>query len=251
MVLNNRSMRSSFFLWIAFLLCLPNSVQGFTTTDLRSSIPFSSSVTSRNPKWNSYSSHAITVPIRHTPIIALRAATTPMTSSSFLVRIVFLRAMAFVHSIAFLIALKQNKALIGDNGITPARDILNDAEERGRQKKQRRLEWRKQNYTEPSIGLFSIRQREKHFFRWIGKHVDNNPWLLRAREVLWDRSDSLDRPLTTLLWFVKDRTQLNPWLDRIALTGLLVSAFIMFLGAANVPLVLTVGIQHGRPREAE
>lgn len=166
----------------------------------------------------------------------------PMASSFYLVRIVFLRAMAFVHMVAFVIAFKQNKALIGDDGITPARNVLDAAEQRGRQKKLRRLEWRKQNYTEPSI-----QQTDEKLRRWIGKCVDKNPRLLRAREVFWDRSDSLDRPLTTLLWVAKDRERLDPWLDRIALTGISVSLLIMLLGAANVPLVLTVCIPKDRP----
>jgi uncharacterized iron-regulated membrane protein len=72
--------------------------------------------------------------------------------------------------------------------------------------------------------------------------VDQNPRLLLAREILWDRSDSLDRPLTTMLWLVKDRERLNPWLDCSALTGLFVSGAVLLFGAANIPLVLVVGV---------
>ena len=52
--------------------------------------------------------------------------------------------MAFVYGVAFLISLRQNKALIGDDGIIPARAVLNQAQARGESKQQRRLEWRKQ-----------------------------------------------------------------------------------------------------------
>lgn len=239
------------FFAMAFLLCL-TSTEGFTNAGCRSAIVVPSSVPTSTHKWQHSSSHGATWPARHKPTVALRAATLPLesvaysSSSSYLVRIVFLRAMAFVHLVAFLIAYKQNKALIGDNGITRARDILDAAEQRGQQKKQRRLDWRKLNHTDPSIPFFSIRQREQKLLRWIGRYVDKHPRLLHAREILWDRSDSLDRPLTTMLWSVKDRDRLNPWLDSIALTGLSVSVIIMLLGAANVPLVLAVCIQEDR-----
>ncbi len=44
--------------------------------------------------------------------------------SYFLTRIVFLRGLAFVYFFAFLIALHQNRGLIGDNGITPGMSLL-------------------------------------------------------------------------------------------------------------------------------
>jgi hypothetical protein len=48
-------------------------------------------------------------------------AATRGIGSFFLTRIVFLRGLAFVYFIAFQIALRQNKGLIGDNGITPGK----------------------------------------------------------------------------------------------------------------------------------
>lgn len=240
-----------FFAYALFLFPLCSTrVQGFTNAGYRSAVVLPSLSPIGTHKWEHVFSHdTMRSATGQTPTVTRRAATLPLefmasSTSSYLVRIVFLRAMAFVHMVAFWIAFKQNKALIGDSGITPARDILDAAEQRGRQTKLRRLDWRKQNYTEPSIHIFSLRQRERKLWRWIGKHVDKNPRLLRAREVLWDRSDSLDRPLTTLLWIAKDRGRLNPWLDRIALIGLSVSVLIMLLGAANVPLVFTVCIQN-------
>ena len=165
-------------------------------------------------------------------------------TSSFLVRIVFLRAAAFVHGVAFLVALHQNKALIGDTGITPARHILNNAEERGRIKRERRLAWRKDSVSKGKpagtehAGLFP-RFRPIHR---LGEIIDSNAKLVKLREILWDRSDAMDRPLTTILWCAKDRRNLNPWLDRIALTGLMTSALIFLLGSANVPLILTLWV---------
>lgn len=41
--------------------------------------------------------------------------------SFWLLRIVLLRSFFFIYAIAFLIALSQNEALIGDNGLTPAK----------------------------------------------------------------------------------------------------------------------------------
>ena len=240
-----------FFVIVSFLLGA-TFIQGFANVGYRSEAVLPSSVPINNHKWLHPTYRAISWPAaKHTSAVTLRTAVLPvetMASSSYLVRIVFLRAMAFVHMVAFLIAFKQNKALIGDDGITPARNVLDAAEQRGRQKKMRRLEWRKQNYSEPSSRKFSLRQKEQQQIRrWIGNCVDKNPRLLRAREILWDRSDLLDRPLTTLLWFAKDRERLNPWLDRIALTGLSVSLLVMFLGTANVPLVSTVCIHEDHP----
>lgn len=259
----------TYFILLASIYGVPY-VQGFTTTvDLYVRFPFSSSSSSsyilnHNPKCNPFQSYAKnvappftthisstalpSVPLPLEPITTTTATSTLLSSTSYLVRIVFLRAMAFVHFIAYLIAWKQNKALIGDHGITPARTILDAAERRGKEKMQRRLEWRKKNnYTEPSIPLLSIQQREKQILRWMGKQIDSNRRFLRIRELVWDRSDSSDRPLITLLWLVQNRQRLNPWLDGIALTGLSVSVLIMLLGAANVPLVLTVCIHFVSP----
>ncbi len=47
------------------------------------------------------------------------AAATRGIGSFYLTRILFLRGLAFVYFIAFLIAYHQNKGLIGDTGITP------------------------------------------------------------------------------------------------------------------------------------
>lgn len=170
-------------------------------------------------------------------------------SSDFLVRIVFLRALAFVHAVAFLVALRQNKALIGDNGITPARRILNQAESRGRQNAERRMQWRQTSVSQgetmlpPSekkgrfIVLFA---KARSMLRTVAQQLDTNPKFVKIRETWWDRTDSLNRPLTTLLWLAKDRQRLNPWLDNLALTGLVLSSIIFVSGAANVPLVLGI-----------
>ena len=62
-------------------------------------------------------------------------------SSYHLTRILFLRLLAVVYIAAFSVAKHQNKGLIGDNGITPARNALNEAERRGEIKCKRRREW--------------------------------------------------------------------------------------------------------------
>mmetsp|Transcript_10737 Transcript_10737/g.14008 ORF Transcript_10737/g.14008 Transcript_10737/m.14008 type:complete len:133 (+) Transcript_10737:178-576(+) len=54
-----------------------------------------------------------------------------LSNSYFFSRIVFLRALGFVYCAAFLIAFFQNRGLIGDNGISPAKDKLDEAERRG------------------------------------------------------------------------------------------------------------------------
>jgi len=42
-------------------------------------------------------------------------------SGLWLVRILFLRCFFFIYSVAFLVSLRQNEALLGDEGLTPAR----------------------------------------------------------------------------------------------------------------------------------
>jgi len=43
------------------------------------------------------------------------------SASYWLTRIVYLRSLAFIYAVAFLVALRQNKQLIGDRGLLPAR----------------------------------------------------------------------------------------------------------------------------------
>lgn len=179
------------------------------------------------------------------------AAAAAAATGTFLVRIAFLRALALVHAVAFLVALRQNRGLIGDRGICPARNVLNDAQERGRVKKERRLLWRSQGLDRRNIYGDDHRSWYRrnvlgrvvlNVKRGLGRAVDGNPRWLKAREVLWDRSDGMDRPITTVLWLAKDRSNLNPWLDAIALAGLSASLLVLAWGAANVPLVLGLWI---------
>jgi hypothetical protein len=43
-----------------------------------------------------------------------------LKNSFWLTRVVFLRALAFIYFVAFLVSFDQNKELIGDNGLLPA-----------------------------------------------------------------------------------------------------------------------------------
>jgi lipase maturation factor 1 len=171
-------------------------------------------------------------------------------SSQYLVRILFQRGLAFVYGVAFWIALRQNKALIGDRGIQPARLVLDRAQARGQETRQRRLRWRleqrRQSRPEEtcvdrtlqslSIMLKSYRRNLSH---WIGSFIDENKHLSRLRQV-WDCQDASGRPITTLLWLARNRDHLNPWLDNVALTGLVLSGIVLARGAANVPLMLAL-----------
>ncbi|KAF7472261.1 Hypothetical predicted protein [Marmota monax] len=51
------------------------------------------------------------------------------TGTFWLTRIVLLRALAFVYSVAFLVALQQNKQLIGDRGLLPCRAYLKSVQQ--------------------------------------------------------------------------------------------------------------------------
>ena len=46
------------------------------------------------------------------------------TGSYWLTRIIFLRFLAFIYLVAFMVSYQQNKELIGDRGLTPARLYL-------------------------------------------------------------------------------------------------------------------------------
>ena len=171
------------------------------------------------------------------------------SSSSFvLTRIVFLRALGFVYFVAFLVAFRQNKALIGDNGITPAKWVLEEAKDRASLKRQRREAWLEdimeqvnQNKRNSTQQRQSSRRR-KSLVAEIWLRIRRNKQYQRIREVLWDRADRTGRPLTTVLWLARDFGRINPWLDAIALTGTLLSVFMFFLGAANVPILLLLWI---------
>lgn len=164
------------------------------------------------------------------PLQAAPSVLAAPQNSMFLVRIVFLRALAFVYGVAFMVAFRQNKALIGDNGITPARRVLDNAQARGQAKRRSREEW---------IEKY-CRKKTKNPIRALGNRINRFEWYKNLREVLWDRSDRLDRPVTTLLWLAPNRDKLNPWLDRIALSGFALASIVAILGAANVPLLLAL-----------
>jgi len=56
-------------------------------------------------------------------------------------------------------------------------------------------------------------------------------------EHFWHRTDRMNRPLPTLLWFARDRNQLNSWLDNLANVGLFLSTIMLATGSANVLLI--------------
>lgn len=167
-------------------------------------------------------------------------------NSYFLTRIVILRALSFVYGIAFLVAKHQAKALIGDDGIAPARVVLDQAQKKGQEIRRRRAIWlnstasnRPMILEDPSVIL---RLKNLPKVRQLGMKLNRNPQYQLWRERLWDRSDSMGRLVTTLLWLADDRQKLNPWLDWISNCGLAVSFVVFILGAANLPLLLVLWI---------
>ena len=161
--------------------------------------------------------------------------------SHFLVRVLFLRSLAFLYSVVFIIAYRQNKALIGDDGITPAREILDAAERRGslRQIQRQHATHDTKNHNDDDA-TSTILQRIAQQIKSI---LQTNHTYRKIREILWDRTDASNRSLPTLLWMLSPterRSNLNPALDRIALTGITLSLTIGLLGAANLPLLLAL-----------
>ncbi|XP_045122870.1 lipase maturation factor 1-like isoform X1 [Portunus trituberculatus] len=55
---------------------------------------------------------------------AERHDATLLPDSYWLTRIVYLRFLAFIYAVAFLVALHQNKQLIGDNGLLPVKNYM-------------------------------------------------------------------------------------------------------------------------------
>jgi len=144
--------------------------------------------------------------------------------------------LAIVYTTAFSIAKFQNNGLIGDNGILPARHILNECDVRAMDKSQRRNEWllERQNYSSSST---TSSGNNKLFTRWknifIGGPIDN---FLHDKSL--HRTDKMDRPLLTLLWLAPNRNKLNPWLTNLANIGLFLSSIMLCTGSANVFVLL-------------
>ena len=175
------------------------------------------------------------------------ASSSPIGAGSYwLTRSIFLRALGFVYGTAFLVALHQNKALIGDRGITPARYALISANERGKMKRRRREEWLLQRQNYPKIGDKDEMNpvwywlRNTRLYRKAEDALDRSVIYCNLREALYDRSDRMDRPLLSLLHLAQNKQKLDVWLDGIAKTGLAMSAFLLATGAANVPILFAL-----------
>ena len=167
------------------------------------------------------------------------AAVSSALPSYHLTKILFLRLLAIVYIAAFSVAKNQNRGLIGDNGISPARSVLNDSQQRQEQKSTRRKEWleERKKYARQNKGswLRSLFLKFKH-------KMDGSRFADLFCDKFWFRTDRVDRPLPCLLWLASDRNNLNPWLDGLANAGLLLSAIMLATGSANVLLILALWI---------
>jgi hypothetical protein len=116
-----------------------------------------------------------------------------------LTRILFLRCLGFLYSVAFLVALLQNEALIGENGLTPATTYLSHIRTRTAQ-----LSHPAQTDTDTDTSSYTT------LYNLISQ-------------------------VPTIFWLLPPTT-LN--LHLTAATGLLLSLLMSILGSANVPLLL-------------
>ena len=147
-----------------------------------------------------------------------------------------MRGLGLVYLAAFLVALHQNKALVGDNGITPAKKYLNYAEECARIKDDRRKEWLKKYWNSDRLGNGNITNKILRRARcWLKRS-----YLVSRFTHLWNHQDPMGRPLITPLYFVKDRDNLNPWLDAIAITGIILSLPLLLFGKANLLILFSL-----------
>lgn len=200
-------------------------------------------------------------------------ATKATECTYFLTRILFLRALGFVSFVAFMVALRQNKALIGDDGISPGIDRMEAAQEMSRYKRNLRLRYfqreeemllrKKDEQSGQNNGsLTSYTVSDDRDFNWktIVKRTKFAKWIHKTAifqyflDHFWNRQDRLGRPLISMLWLLmpsphdkdaarnteSNKLKINPWIDRIAYLGLLCSFFLLFSGVANVPILLTL-----------
>ena len=155
-------------------------------------------------------------------------AAAAVAPSYHLTRILFLRMLAIVYIAAFSVAKFQNKGLIGDRGIAPARVILDDSQNRQELRSARRKEWAEE------------RKKYSQKGSWLMNKISDSRIATLFRDKFWYRSDRSDRPLPCLLWLAKDRRKLNPWLDVLANTGLLLSSIMLATGSANALLLFAL-----------
>lgn len=238
---------------LVILVLLFRPIDGFVSVrQLQVHVPVTNNarprIDSKRPRQRSLSSFRASTELQALHVLAGNMLRMP--SSYYLTRIVFLRALAFVYFVAFAVAFRQNKALIGDKGITPARYELEEARERAKQRRERRETWLKETFdkdgsTEGQRRSASNKQQFASRVRalldkWVFA-IRKNKLYQRARE-LWDRSDTMGRPLLSILWLAKDFKEINPWLDGVALTGMYLAALVGVLGAANVPILLALWV---------
>ena len=203
---------------------------------------------SQDPRSNGRSSMSSPTKLGVSGVASVAAApSSPVGAGSYwLTRSIFLRALGFVYGTAFLVALHQNKALIGDKGITPARYALKSAYERGKMKRRRREEWLRQRLSYPKLGDKDEMNplwywiRNTRLYRKAEDALDGSTIYCNLREALWDRSDRMDRPLLSVLYLAKNKQKLDPWLDGVAKTGIALSVLLLTTGAANVPIMLAL-----------
>ncbi len=123
-----------------------------------------------------------------------------------LTRTVFLRGLGFVYGTAFLVAFNQNHALIGDDGITPARDLLESRIARGT------------SGSSPTL------------FRLL--------WFFRRGAGEKQEGGSQQKQQQQQQQQQQKRVALDPWLRRFAAVGLAISAVPLVTGSASLPLLL-------------
>jgi hypothetical protein len=151
-----------------------------------------------------------------------------------------------VYAAAFAVAKDQNKALIGDKGITPARNFLDASQQREESKRKSREQWLKSSLFEGPVATegrnLLFRLHNARIVRQIGLSISRNYMNQHWRERLWDRQDGMGQPVTTLLWLTKDRNKVNVWLDGVATCGICLSLLVLLIGSANAPSLLGIWV---------
>jgi hypothetical protein len=164
--------------------------------------------------------------------------------SYWLVRIATLHSLGFIYIVAFLVALHQNRALIGSEGITPAHRVLDRADARALVKQERRKAWEEErlSYKKAPSEYETNPIKKSKLYQTI---VSSSRFKKCLRDpfyrYFWDRTDAAGRPMISLLWLVKDENReqnLDQSLDLVAYVGLVLACITFVYGSANVVMLL-------------
>ena len=142
--------------------------------------------------------------------------------SYWLTRIVLLRGLGLVYFVAFLAALRQNGALLGDKGLLPASRFLA----------------RVRRAYDPGSSPPDAAPAAAGGARAAAPPQRSNAWWSTWAKALskWSRWSKMMVDHPTLLHLAGPGQPLDPWLRGVAQAGVGLSSLVLLRGASNVPI---------------